>query len=217
MLLYREGYYTSWYAHRLPAKTFSSTEVSLPGAKKLSLLFSPYSEVEDRESPYDATLQTSMTVKATTLDAPVVLSLSKSDSRMLPGTRRHREDCSTVQYAAPFEVPGDSCTLEYGGVEKKWRSRKRRTLPERTRYDGYHWGWRCLVSAIMDSPDISDFDLASLINLCPNLHPNKLVHFGKGPAFVQAVATHREEITDLDLRLCSAITDAALTCLPAGC
>lgn len=197
--------------HKLPQKTWR-TKVTFPGAKKLSLRFSRYSEV----GTYDITgaeIKTTLTVESeTSANSPALFAFRRrrgkascqTNEQDLPGTPTNPE---------PFELPGtDSCTIVYSCAGLTWG--KDPVVPVKK---GFQWGWRCLVSATMDSPDISDFDLASLIDLCPNLHPNKLKHFGKGPAFCQALATHREELTDLDLRLCSAITDAALSCLPAGC
>ena len=122
----------------------------------------------------------------------------------LPGTAENPE---------PLELAGtDRCTITYNCKGLTWDR-----IPAVPVRKGFHWGWECVVTATLDSPEVSDEDLAMLIRLCRDLHPNKLKHHGKGPQFCLALAACREELLDLDLRLCPAITDAALACLPAGC
>ena len=187
--------------------------MSFPGATNLSLRFSQHSEVGTFDKCSDAELKTTLQIESETLgeSAPsfgFTLQEPKASRREkmqnLPGT---------IDNPEPFELTGtDRCSIVYHCEGLTWD--KQPAIPVKA---GYHWGWKCLVTATLDSPDIRDEDLASVIRLCPDLHPNKLRHHGKGPQFCLALAECREELVDLDLRLCTAITDGALACLPAGC
>ena len=212
--VYEDGSTVSSYditKYTLPPKSWR-TEVWKPAAKHLSLRFSEYSEVGTYDTS-EAEIKTSLKIESPVLDSPVVFRFcNKHVNKKL--FQNHDKDLpGTVSNPESFEMPGaSSCTIVYDCEGLTWD--KDPAVPTKK---GFHWGWRCLVTATFDAESITDFDLASLISLCPNLHPNNLKHFGKGPQFCQALAVHREELNDLDLRYCSAITDAALACLPAGC
>ena len=155
--------------------------------------------------------QTKLTLSSEALEAPIVFTQSTYNRE-----EHEVEPPGTHKNPAPFRLMADSCTLDYRCEKLRWFERNfERTYSELRRT--LQWGWSCEVSATMDSPDISDADLASLITLCPNLHPNKLVHFGKGSAFCEAVAERRSETTDLDLSRCVGVTDAAVSAIAVGC
>ena len=65
---------------------------------------------------------------------------------------------------------------------------------------------------------VTDVGLAELMKKCPRLHPDK-IQCGtvQGDLFVMAVAEHHQYITEIDLRGCETITDAALAKLIDNC
>ena len=67
--------------------------------------------------------------------------------------------------------------------------------------------------------NVSDEGLVYLMKGCPNLHPDsvKVKHNVKGPLFVNAVARHRPELTEIDLRNTVLVTDAAVGRLIESC
>ena len=193
------------------------TKISFPGAKELSLRFSRCTEVgtfTDNWKNLQSKLtnfQTKLTLSSKGLDSDVVFTQSRYHRQ-----ENEQDPPGTARNPAPFQLMADRCTLDYSCESLSWFVRDGSPFNVVTDKD-IQWGWSCLVSATMDSPDISDSDLASIITLCPKLHPNKLVHFGKGPKFCKAVATHWSKIKDLDLSRCVGVTDKAVSAIAARC
>ena len=64
---------------------------------------------------------------------------------------------------------------------------------------------------------VTDASLASLMEKCPHLHPDKVLSRKKGPLFVAAVAAYHSEVTEICLSGCDDVTDASLAVLLQKC
>ena len=64
---------------------------------------------------------------------------------------------------------------------------------------------------------VTDASLASLIEKCPQLHPDKVLSEKKGPLFVAAVATYHSDVTEINLIGCDDVTDSSLATLLEKC
>jgi len=65
--------------------------------------------------------------------------------------------------------------------------------------------------------DVTDAGLATLIEGCVKLHPDKIVSKAKGDRFCQAVAVNRRKLTHIDLSQCERVTDTGLATILQGC
>ena len=65
--------------------------------------------------------------------------------------------------------------------------------------------------------EVTDTGLASVIEKCPDLDPNKITSNAKADAFLAAVSKYRQDIQEIDLTGCDGVTTVGLVALLTNC